>query len=209
MRFERESGDRRPNLPVFRFGTSGDHMHHLYVSFWSGHTYEYSTCDGCFEEREPSMPVCLEWFLDHLGYGVEEDNDLARDPPATELAAAALVVFPEDDEESVNARRRLRPVSYEADAVDAVWTPEVHWRWQSPDFHGAVRALLMSHLRLSKTPLTEGTATHLGCLPQEVIPLIVSQLGEVWVEPRVLVMGGEILQRAAVPDEFWVDDNGS
>jgi hypothetical protein len=46
----------------------------------------------------------------------------------------------------------------------------------------------MSHLRLRNTSMAEDTPTHLGFLPHELLLLIVSQLGEVWVEPFPVVV---------------------
>jgi hypothetical protein len=140
-------------------------------------------------------------FLERLANRPDVQLPAESDPvDANELAAAARMLFPGRRAQRVRPRQRLRPVSYEADVVDAVWTPEVHWRWQSPAFHAAVRALLLSHLRLRKTPLAEGTATNLGCLPQDVMPLIVSQLGEVWVEPLPLVLLSRCCGASVVPN---------
>jgi hypothetical protein len=152
------------------------------------------------------MLVYLEDCLKQMAADPGVDLPAETDPvDADALAAAALRLFPGDDETHVNARRQLRPVSYEADAVDAAWAPEVHWRWQSPAFHSVVRALLLSHLRLRKTLVAEGMATHLGCLPHDVMLLIASQLGESWVEARPLTLTSNHRRKRDMPDAFWDD----
>jgi hypothetical protein len=198
MRFYRKRGGRRPTAPFFLIGERGrsEGTEYTFQNFRSGHLYTYESMDHQLWREARSMPLYLDAFLAERKSMDEEFNASEAEPdgvgPDTvdlaELAAAACRLFPNSDEEHVKLRSRLRPVSYEADAVDAVWTPEVHWRWQSPAFHAAVRALLMAHLRLSKAPMPESAAPNLGCVPHELLLLIVSQLGEVWVEPFPVVV---------------------
>jgi hypothetical protein len=173
--------------------------------------YNKSSRYGCTLDRQAqNVPALLAGILEEMAFDPGHEHPDESDPvDADQLAAAALMLFPGRGTQSARARRQLRPVSYEADAVDAVWTPEVHWRWQSPAFHAAVRALLLSHLRLRNTPVEMGAGVHLGCLPHDVMLPIVSQLGEVWVEALPLVVRNCYFKERALPDIFDEDPPSS